>query len=40
MMSKRNSNNKDDKTFSANDLKKDNTPEENPKYGSKSHKNS
>ncbi|WP_269431603.1 hypothetical protein [Bacillus sp. SA1-12] len=33
-----NGNNKE--TLSAKDLAKDPTPEENPKYGSKSHKNS
>ncbi|WP_264766582.1 hypothetical protein [Metabacillus sediminilitoris] len=31
---------KNDVTTSAKDLAKDPTPEENPKYGSKSHKNS
>lgn len=31
---------KSDITNSAKDLAKDPTPEENPKYGSKSHKNS
>lgn len=31
---------KSDSTNSAKDLAKDPTPEENPKYGSKSHKNS
>lgn len=32
--------NKNEITASAKDLLKDPTPEENPKYGSKSHKNS
>lgn len=31
---------KDEITTSARDLAKDPTPEDNPKYGSKSHKNS
>ncbi|MGM7721969.1 hypothetical protein [Metabacillus sp. Hm71] len=38
MERRKNRNNK--ATLSAKDLAKDPTPEENPKYGSKSHKNS
>ncbi|WP_264191425.1 hypothetical protein [Metabacillus litoralis] len=40
MSKKQSIHNKNEVTNSAKDLAKDPTPEENPKYGSKSHKNS